>query len=52
MVDEEIGLVEFYGISNFVGYLMPNPLYTYMIRKHILLITFQNEFEPIFFAHC
>ena len=24
------GLVGFYGISNIVGYLMPNPLYIYM----------------------
>ena len=24
------GLVCFYGISNIVGYLMPNPLYTYI----------------------
>ena len=24
------GLVDFYGISTIVGYLMPNPLYTYI----------------------
>ena len=32
------GLVWFYGISTIVGYLMPNPFYTYikyMISKHI-----------------
>ena len=32
------GLVWFYGISTIAGYLMPNPLYTYityMISKHI-----------------
>ena len=27
---KEIGLVRFYGISTIVGYLMPNPLYTYI----------------------
>ena len=26
------GLVVFYGISTIVGYLMPNPLYTYIIN--------------------
>ena len=25
-------LVGFYGISTFVGYLMPNPLYTYIFK--------------------
>ena len=33
-INEEIvwfGLVWFYGISTFVGYLMPNPLYTYIL---------------------
>ena len=38
----------FYGISTIVGYLMPNPLYSYililyMICKHILLKTFSNK---------
>ena len=27
-----IGLVAFYGISTIVGYLMPNPLYTYILN--------------------
>ena len=26
------GLVGFYGISTIVGYLMPNPLYTYILN--------------------
>ena len=26
----EISLVEFYGISTLVGYLMPNPVYRYL----------------------
>ena len=45
------GLVRFYGISTIVGYLMPNPLYTYtkyIICKHILLITLLNEHELFF----
>ena len=47
------GFVGFYGISTIVGYLMPNPLYTYKsniywISEHILLITFLNEPEIIF----
>ena len=49
------GLVWFYVISTIVGYLMLNPLYTYilnmyMIYEHILLRTFSNEPE-LFFAH-
>ena len=47
------GLVGFYGISTIVGYLMPNPLYTYilhMISKYILYITFLNEPDS-FFSH-
>ena len=28
-----------------LGYSMPNPLYTYMICKHILLTIFLNEFK-------
>ena len=27
-----LGLVGFYGISTIVGYLMPNPLYTYILN--------------------
>ena len=40
-----------YGISTIEGYLMPNPVYTYMLNvicKQILLITFLNEPELIF----
>ena len=33
------GLVGFYGISSIIGYLMPNPFYTY-----ILNIGFLNTF--------
>ena len=27
-----LGWVRFYGISTIVGYLMPNPLYTYILN--------------------
>ena len=40
-------MVGFYAISTIVRYLMPNPLYTYillyMICKHISLITLLNK---------
>ena len=31
------GLVGFYGISTIVGYLMPNPLYTYILNIYDLV---------------
>ena len=31
------GLVEFYGISTIVGYLTPNPLYTYILNIYDLV---------------
>ena len=31
------GLVWFYGISTIVGYLMPNPLYTYILNIYDLV---------------
>ena len=31
------GLFGFYGISTIVGYLMPNPLYTYILNKYDLV---------------
>ena len=31
------GLVGFYGISTIVGYLMPNPHYTYILNKYDLV---------------
>ena len=31
-------LVGFYGISTIVGYLMPNPLYTYILNIYILFV--------------
>ena len=34
--NQGIGLVGFYGISTLVGYLMPNPVHTYMFNKYDL----------------
>ena len=31
------GLIRFYGISTLVGYLMPNPLYTYILNIYDLV---------------
>ena len=33
----EFGLIEFYGISTIVGYLMPNTLYTYISNIYDLV---------------
>ena len=33
----QIGLVGFYGISTIVGYLIPNPLYTYILNIYDLV---------------
>ena len=32
-----VSLVRFYGISTVIGYLMPNPLYTYIINIYDLV---------------
>ena len=49
-----LGWVGFYGISTIVGFLMPNPVPTYILTvyiicKGILWITFLNEPEVFFF---
>ena len=31
-------LIGFYGISTIVGYLMPNPLYTYILNRYDLVL--------------
>ena len=46
--EQVFGLVWFDIISTIVDYLMPNPFYTEMISKHVLLITFLNESDFIF----
>ena len=47
-----LSVVGLYGISTVVGYLMPNPVFTYifMICKHFV-VTFSNKPELISFAH-
>ena len=37
------GLVGFYGISTIVGYLMPNPLYTYILNIYGLVLWHINH---------
>ena len=52
-VDGWFGLFWFYGISTIVGYLMPNPVYTYISNIYdlqTLLITFLNKPKLIFFC--
>ena len=36
-VETGFALVGFYGISTIVGYLMPNPLYTYVLNIYNLV---------------
>ncbi len=31
------GLVRFYGISNIIGYFMPNPLYSFILKIYDLV---------------
>ena len=37
------GLVGFYGISTIVGYLMPNPLYTYVLSIYMICKHFEDN---------
>ena len=39
------GWVGFYGISTIVGYLMPNPLYTYILNIYDLFTHFYDIFK-------
>ena len=41
------GLVGFYGISNIVGYLMPNPLYTYILYIYDLVGLGFMAYQPL-----
>ena len=48
-----VSLVVFYGISTLVGYLMPNPVYTYIsdmydLEMNSLWVTILNEPELIY----
>ena len=42
-----VGLVGFYGISTIVGYLMPNPLYTYMLNIYDLIWLGFMAYQPL-----
>ena len=41
------GLVGFYGISSIVGYLMPNPLYTYILNIYDLVWLGFMAYQPL-----
>ena len=41
------GLVGFYGISTIVGYLMPNPLYTYILNMYDLVWLGFMAYQPL-----
>ena len=41
------GLVGFYGISTIVGYLMPNPLYTYTLNIYDLVWLDFMAYQPL-----
>ena len=41
------GLVVFYGIPNLVGYLRPNPLYTYIINIYDLVGLGFMAYQPL-----
>ncbi len=41
------GLVGFYGISTIVGYLMPNPLYTYILNIYDLVGLGFMAYQPL-----
>ena len=41
------GLVGFYGISTIVGYLMPNPLYTYILNIYDLVWLGLMAYQPL-----
>ena len=40
-------LTGFYGISSIVGYLMPNPLYTYILNIYDLLWLGFMAYQPL-----
>ena len=42
-----LGLVGFYGISNILGYLMPNPLYTYIVNIYDLVWFGFRAYQPL-----
>ena len=42
-----VGLVWFYGISTIVGYLMPNPFYTYILNMYDLVWFAFMAYQPL-----
>ena len=44
---DKVGLVGFYGISTIVGYLMPNPLYTYISNIYNLVWLGFMAYQPL-----
>ena len=42
-----LGLVGFYGISTIVGYLMINPLYTYILDIYDLILLGFMAYQPL-----
>ena len=43
----ECGWVGFYGVSTIVGYLMPNPLYTYILNTYGLVGLGFMVYQPL-----
>ena len=43
----KFGLVGFYGISTIVGYLKPNPLYTYILNIYDLVWLGFIAYQPL-----
>ena len=41
------GLVGFYGISTIIGYLMPYPLYTYILNRYDLVGSGFKAYRPL-----
>ena len=42
-----VGLVGFYGISTIVGYLIPNPFYTYILNIYDLVWLGFMTYQPL-----
>ena len=42
-----LGLMGFYGISAFVGYLMPNPFYAYILNIYDLVWSGFMVYQPL-----
>ena len=40
-------LIELYGISTIVGYLMPNPIYTYILNTWDLVLLCFMAYQPL-----